>query len=139
MMRNMLLAVVVVVLLALPVMPTVAQDEALTPNEALVMEWVEASVNPELAGRVAKDLLTSDFVYYGYNNSRAYDLSYFVQMDNGANYLPMTAGCVVKGEHDLVEATYGLIQPYGMQRIERTILFRVENGKIVEAWLGHTL
>ena len=134
-----LFAVICVALLVLVAFPVVAQDTSLTTNEALVMKWIEASANPDIAGAVAKDVLAPNFVYYCYNNSRVYDAAYFINMDKGANYLPNAVGCVVKSEHDLVEATYGLIQPYGMQLMQRTILFRVENGKIAEAWFGHTL
>lgn len=137
--RTKLFTIVFVALLALSALPVLAQDSPLTPNEVLVMQWVEASANPDTAATAAKTLLAPDFVFYGVTDNQIFDAARYILMDEGANYLPGVVNCVVKGEHDLVEANYGMIQPYGIQVIPRSILFRIENGQIAEAWFGHTL
>ena len=171
MMRNMLLAVVVVVFLGVFALPAVAQDGALTPaeieeigrtgavnvgggigpqsvaaqepmsaNESLVMQWIDASVNPDAYETAAKQMLTRQFVFYGVNDKQVLDVTSFIKMDANKDLLPgYIVGCVVKGEHDLVEATYAVADPDGVVKVERTVLFRIENGLIAEAWLGHTL
>lgn len=118
----------------------VIPQEAMTPNEELVMKWIDASIRPETVGTAAQDMLTPDFVFYGLKDTPAQDVAAFIKLDTGQYYLPNhVASCVVKSEDDLVEASYNVVNFYGMGNIPRTILFRITDGKIAEAWLDHTL
>lgn len=133
------LGVILVIGLLLLALPLAAQ-EFLTPNEELVMSWLDASLKPEKVETAVKDMLAPDFVFYDLFNSPAVDAAAFSNLDVGRNLLPgYVVSCVVKSEDDLVEASYSMVNSYGMQLPLRTVLFRIENNQIAEAWLDHTL
>jgi hypothetical protein len=137
--RNLIFAIILIGVLVLTARPVVAQDTPMTANEAFIMRWVDASVNPDTAQTAAKAMFAPDFVFYGAGDDLPLDAAAFVQMDAGKGFLPLAMNCVVKGEHDLVQVTYLRVTSNSLREEPRTILFHLENGQIAEAWLDHTL
>lgn len=136
--RTLLLTIILLLGLALNARPALAQDTSLTGNAELVMRWIELSVVPA-AEAAAKDVFAPDFVFYGANDNIILDADHFIRMDEGRGFLRAALDCAVKAEHDLVEASYTLLTYNELREVPRTVLFRIENGLIAEAWLSHTL
>jgi hypothetical protein len=121
-----------------------AAQAVMTPNETLVMNWIDASVRPNTVVSAAQDMLAPDFVFYGTTDGPAWGADNFVRLDRIVVPTPenvFLSECVVKSEHDLVEARYSMDITFSGQvvSLSRTLLFRIEDGKIAEAWLDHTL
>ncbi len=136
--RTLLFTMVLLIVLAVTAQPVAAQEGSLTPNESLVMNWIDASVWPDKVEIAAKDMFAPDFVFYGANDNMILDADHFIEMEKAKDFLPAALNCVVKGEYDLVQASYVMLTP-GLREMPRTILFRIEDGRIAEAWLGLTL
>lgn len=146
--RPTLTVVLVAALLMLTAAFQVTAQSAVAENEALVMNWIESVFSPA-AFDFATPPFSADFVFYHTSEGPALGYDDFIRLDFNAMDLTslvqesvVLEECVVKGEHDLVEASYvvkGIDFDGRLVPLYRTILFRIEDGRIAEGWLDHSL
>lgn len=152
------LVVVLITSLLMMVLPSnVAAQDVLDANEALVMGWIQTTYTPDpgplsyLPGSrwtSVDERFASNFVFFDDSDAPAVDFDQFLDEVKGPIESLNLEGvyvkeCALRAEHDLVEACFtveGAI-PETILRLPfyYRVLFRIEDGRIAEAWLNHGL